>query len=64
MAVVATQRHRDQLRLGDLDAQGFCPDQLGTDPQARAGRGRADQLNDHIVGDPMEGLMPAWPVDA
>ena len=53
MPVLALQRHRGQLPVGDPDAQRVvAPVKLGVDPQARAGAGRPDQLDDDLDGYP------------
>jgi hypothetical protein len=60
MPVVASQRHRGQVLVADLDAQRVAATvQFGVDGQAGAGRGRPDQLDDHLVAD----QRPATPVD-
>src|SRR5512132_4430855 len=50
--LVLHQRHRCQLLVAYLDPKGVvAPVQLGADPQARVGRGRPDQLDDHLMAD-------------
>jgi DNA-binding NarL/FixJ family response regulator len=46
---VSAHRYRRQLPVGDLDAQRIgAIVQRGTDLEARAGRGRADQLDERV----------------
>src|SRR6266511_4581158 len=60
MPVMALERDRGQLLVGDLDAQWIAARvELGVDPQTRTGGGLADQLDDDLVGD----QRPAAPVD-
>jgi hypothetical protein len=57
MPVMAVQRHHGQLPVGDPDAPWVAsPVEFGADLQARAGLGRRDQLDDHLMGDQLEQL--------
>jgi len=50
MKVVGLQGDRLQLLVGDLDASGVVAlIEAGFDGEARAGRGRSDQIDDDLV---------------
>jgi hypothetical protein len=60
MPVVSSQRGGGELCIGDLLAEGVVAGvEVGFDPQAGAGGGGGDQLDDRAVG----GERPAPPVD-